>query len=400
MTHYSVEYDKAMLNGISIYLDRQNNPWLGSQKDGVYKFNGKAFEKFRPGQQNAAIAKGEVVSEPPRSCWYVFQDSKNNYWFGSDGHGVFRFDGKPGGTITQFTTKDGLSNDQIRGIQEHAPTGDILITTSGEVSKFDGQRFTTLHATVMESPEPLPENGWLLNPDDVWLPWQPMQNGPYRYDGKTLFHLKFPKSPQEDASLASGGKPNPAWSPYEVYCVYKDRKGHMWFGTANMGICRFDGKTVQWMYEDHLTNTPEGGMFGIRSIIEDQRGAFWFCNTQYRYKIEPALQGAIGQKAGKLKYTREKGMDLAGSATTDKFLYFQSIAEDNDGHLWMAPYAGGVWKYDGTNVTHFPMKESDPPNNEITMFTIYKDNHGGLWVGTHEHGPYKFNGTAFERFKS
>jgi ligand-binding sensor domain-containing protein len=334
-----------------------------------------------------AVGGGETVSDIGNSCWYVFQDKSNNYWFGTDGNGLFRFDGK---TFTRFTTKDGLAHDQIRGIQQHGPTGDILITTLGQVSRFDGKRFTTLPVTEMNSPD----LGWELNPDDVWLPWQPMQNGPYRYDGKTLYHLKFPKSPQEDAQPAAVENPKRGWSSYEVYCVYKDSRGHMWFGTANLGIYRFDGKHVDWMYEDHLTNTPEGGSFGIRSIIEDKDGAFWFCNTQFRYKIEP--HGVVGQEAGKIKYTREKGMDLKGSATTDKFIYFQSITEDNNGDLWMAPYRGGVWKYDGKNVTHYPMKEGD---QDITMFSIYKDNKGDLWVGTHEHGAYKFNGKSFEKFK-
>ncbi|MBK6838526.1 MAG: hypothetical protein IPG90_09810 [Bacteroidetes bacterium] len=31
--------------------------------------------------------------------------------------------------------------------------------------------------------------------------------------------------------------PNKAWSPYEVYYIYSDSKGTMWFGTSNFGVC-------------------------------------------------------------------------------------------------------------------------------------------------------------------
>ena len=134
-----------------------------------------------------------TVSEMSKSIWYVFQDKKDNYWFGSDGQGVYRFDGT---TITHFTTKDGLSNDRIRGIQQHK-SGDILITTLDGVSKYNGQRFVTLPVTVMDSPD----KGWVLDPDDVWLPWQPGQKGPYHYDGKTLYHLKFPKHPRRMSTM-------------------------------------------------------------------------------------------------------------------------------------------------------------------------------------------------------
>ena len=144
-----------------------------------------------------------TVSEMSKGIWYVFQDAKDNYWFGSDGQGIYRFDGT---TTTHFTTKDGLCNDRIRGIQQHK-SGDILITTLDGVSKYDGQRFVTLPVTVMDSPD----EGWVLDPDDVWLPWQTGQKGPYRYDGKTLYHLKFPKHPREDEFYAQ--HPNLPWSP-------------------------------------------------------------------------------------------------------------------------------------------------------------------------------------------
>jgi len=54
-----------------------------------------------------------------------------------------------------------------------------------------------------------------------------------------------------------------------------------------LGICRFDGKKHDWMYEAHLTELPDDAMFGIRSIIEDKDGAYWFCNTHYRYRMTP-----------------------------------------------------------------------------------------------------------------
>jgi hypothetical protein len=55
-----------------------------------------------------APGSGETVSDIGNSCWYVFQDKDNNFWFGTDGNGVCRYDGK---TVTRFTTKDGLSHD-------------------------------------------------------------------------------------------------------------------------------------------------------------------------------------------------------------------------------------------------------------------------------------------------
>ncbi len=365
------------------------------------------------GPQEPPIAKGETVAEIDKSCWIVFQDKSGNHWFGSDGAGVSRFDGK---TITRFTTRDGLAHDQVRGIQQHGPSGDILIATNAGVSKFDGKRFVTLAVSEMKPPgaaatssgpspassgssaaaptaftdAALADAGWVLRADDVWLIGG---GGPRRYDGKTLYQLKFPKSPLHDELTARLGAAK-NWTPYDVWTVYKDSKGQMWFGTAMFGICRFDGRSFDWMYEPHLTELPGGAWFGFRSIAEDRSGDFWFCSTQFRYRMQPHAAGEQGD--GRLKYTREKGIDLAGSATTDKYFHYQSITADNNRDLWMAPYGGGVWRYDGKRATHYPMKVGD---EEITMFSIYKDNRGDIWVGTHENGAYKLNGKAFERFR-
>ncbi|MBK8954295.1 MAG: hypothetical protein IPM34_01885 [Saprospiraceae bacterium] len=68
---------------------------------------------------------------------------------------------------------------------------------------------------------------------------------------------------------------------------------------------------------------------------------------------------------------------------------------DNNNNLWFVTYRNGVWKYDGTKVTHFAVQQN---SLDITLFSIYKDNNGDLWLGTHENGAFKFNGTSFEKF--
>ena len=45
----------------------------------------------------------------------IFQDSKGNYWIGSHNEGVSLYNGK---AFVYFTTNQGLSDNQIRSIQE------------------------------------------------------------------------------------------------------------------------------------------------------------------------------------------------------------------------------------------------------------------------------------------
>jgi len=227
---------------------------------------------------NSRPALGEAVADIGKSCWYVFQDKDDNYWFGTDGNGVCRYDGR---ILTRFTTRDGLVHDQIRGIQQHVPTGHILITTNGGVSMFDGERFVTLPIREVSSPGfglmagDLKSAGWVLNDTDTWLTGGA---GPRRYDGTTLHQLTFPRSPFEKELNETLGHRD-EWRPGDVWSVYKDSRGHVWFGTGEFGVCRFDGQSLDWLFERHLMQVPGGGWFGLRSIIEDRHGDFWFCNT-------------------------------------------------------------------------------------------------------------------------
>ena len=272
---------------------------------------------------------------------YVFQAKNNDYWFGSNDRGVYRYDGK---ALVNFTTKDGLVSNRIRGIQEDK-SGNIYFTTYEGISKFDGQAFTTLSVPANSAP-----TEWKKQPDDLWFVGAPDTGVVYRYDGKSLHRLELPKTKIGEEHIAKFPRskfPNVKHLPYDVYTIVKDSKGNLWFGTASAGVCRFDGKSFSWLYEKHLTDIEGGGSFGIRSILEDKEGAFWICNTRYRYRIDPKDAPDPGKEL--IKYKREKGIDQLKDLDGADHIYFMSIVEDEKGVLWMATYGSGVWRYDGDN---------------------------------------------------
>lgn len=329
--------------------------------------------------QSVSLSKGEVVSEMSKDIWVVFQAKNGDYWFGSDGEGVYRYDGK---MVVNFSTKDGLVNNRIREIQEDK-SGNIYFGTLNGFSKYDGKQFTPLI--------PRTDGEWKLHPDDLWFKGDTMTGGPYRYDGKSLYHLKFPKHYLEDRLRAEN--PNPPASMYGVYTVYKDTKGAMWFGTAAVGAYRFDGKSIHTLYEDELTNPPGGGSFGFRSIIEDKNGKFWICSTRYRFAVQV---GKIVDKKSSVNYKREKGIDLLKSQNGGNPIYYNGITRDNNRDLWMSTYGIGAWRYDGEKVVEFPVKDG---GKNVLFVTVYKDNRGDIWLGSQGSGAYRFNGKSFEKFK-
>ncbi len=326
------------------------------------------------------IANGDTVKQLGNHLWYVFQDKKNNYWFGSNGEGVFRYDGK---TIVNFTTNDGLSNDSIRQIQEDQ-FGNIFFSTLTGINKYDGKKITTL--------QPIKTKDWKLQPNDLWfnILGKKDEHGPYRYDGNNLYNLEFPKHYLHEEIYSKGI--NPFFSPYEVYCIYKDRKGAIWFGTSVFGACRYDGKSVKWMYEKDLTETPSGGGFGIRSIFEDKEGSFWFCNTWHRFVFNFDKTA----ETDRLQYQKVKGIGNPKIFGGDEYIYYQYILEDDKGNIWLTTWDKGIFKYDGLNITNYLVKDGLQNVNVVSM---YKDSRGDLWLGTPDNGVFKFNGKGFERFK-
>ncbi|MFN8863632.1 MAG: two-component regulator propeller domain-containing protein [Flavobacteriales bacterium] len=327
-------------------------------------------------KENRSIGQAEV--ELGKELWYVFQDTKNNYWFSSNGQGVYRYDGN---RVVRFTTSDGLANDTTRHIQEDGQ-GNIFISTFGGISKFDGEAFTTL--------QPVESTEWKSAPGVLWFHvLGASTSGAYRYDGTTLYHLEFPRHYLHDELYPRVA--GSFFSPYEVYTIYKDRKGAIWFGTSVFGACRFDGETVKWMYEEDLTYVPAGGTFGIRSIFEDKEGSFWLCHTGHRYRFDFEKT----RVSVRLEYKKTEGIGDERVFGGDPAIYFSHIVEDNSGNLWLTTWSQGVYKYDGQTITHYPVTDG---SDTVNLVSMYKDNHGTLWLGTAQHGVYRFNGVTFEKF--
>ncbi|XLS30542.1 two-component regulator propeller domain-containing protein [Flavobacteriaceae bacterium M23B6Z8] len=311
--------------------------------------------------------KGKPVTELGKSIMVVYQDHKNNYWFGSWETGLYKFDGE---TLINYTTEHGLPSNRIDEIKEDR-YGNLFITScypNSTITKFDGNTFTALSPTVTTD--------WKLKSNDLWFRHSYATEKVYRYDGTTLYELQLPHPPNLS-------------NPFEIYSIYKDKKGNIWFGTNPVGVCRYNGKSFDWITEEDVTEFRDEGANGVRSIAEDKHGDFWF-NTEYRYTVYDSVS-----KSNKF-YNRHKslgGLDGKTESNLDEYL---SSVRDHDNNLWFVTYRDGVWKYDGKEITQYVVQDD---SKQINIFSIYKDKYGNLWLGTHENGAYKFNGVTFEKFK-
>ncbi len=341
------------------------------------------------------VAAGEAVTELDKSITVIHQASDGAYWFGSKEQGVYRWDGT---SLVRFTTAHGLGGGHVRGIQEDG-AGNILVATDpGGVSRFDGRAF---------DPAPLADKGeWRLQDGDLWFVGCTNTGEVYRWDGTLLHRLTFPKTAAGDAHYAAFPReqyPGMKYSPYDVYTIFKDSRGHIWFGTGTLGACRYDGKTFAWVDKTDVGYGPSDS-FGMRSITEFRDGKFWFGNTKNRFGVEAEMPGGAGA-AGEgpetvaLRFTREAGTEDAAGAEEGGTV-FVSALKDKDGDLWLATLGGAVWRYDGKKMTRYLVTHEGGGGGEpVWLFSIAQDRAGGLWVGTQGGGVYKWNGEGFEPVK-
>ena len=325
----------------------------------------------------ATPATGDTVSELGHNIMTLFEDTKGNHWFGSWESGLYKFDGV---SLVHFTTRDGLPHNRVEEIQEDK-SGNIYINTSKGLCRFTDNHFATIATTSIL------EDNWQLNPNDIWFRDLEHHASVYRFDGTNLHRLQLPGMPLGDEYIRKN--PHHA-NPYSIYCIYKDSHQNMWFGTALLGACRYNGKTFDWITETDVTELHNGPANGVRSIAEDANGHFWF-NTEYLYIIDANVDKASSTTL----YKREKSIGSLDGKTEGEIKEYLSIVKDKENNLWIATYSDGIWKVDGENIEHFPITVD---GKSVTAFCVYQDKHGVIWVGSHENGAFKLEGNSFRQF--
>lgn len=330
------------------------------------------------GNVSTQNAIGDVVDKLGDNLMLVHQDSKSQWWFATWGDGLYRYDGKG---IVHFTTKHGLSHNRTDQIVEDS-AGNLYFNTMEGVSRFDGKAFYTLPLSLV------PE--WKLMPGNLWFKFPKIGGSVYRFDGRMLHALQLPRVKIGEDYVSK----NPtAPSPYDVTFVYRDKRENVWFGTAALGVCYYDGKSFHWLTSDDVNELHNGPSGGVRSIIEDHEGKFWF-NTRFRYTINQPPFAPVNSAQSEAIFQRLPGIGSLDGKPDGEHEYM-SIAQDREKNLWIATYRNGAYRYDGKTLRHYPILNG---SKDVNLFTIYCDRDGTIWVGTPEDGVYRFNGTSFERF--
>jgi ligand-binding sensor domain-containing protein len=305
----------------------------------------------------------------------ILQDSKGNYWIGSDSEGVCNYDGK---TFTYYSTDNGLCGNQVIYIREDE-TGLIWFGTSKGLCNFDGTKFTTPEKS---SPVSITTNTnydtWSVNATDVWFPGNNNQELIRVTQGKS-YHLKYPfQIPVKGNSV-----------DYGITGISKSKNGGLWIAHY-AGVNYYDGKTIQYINDSTEHFDGKSRYMHVRSMIEDSKGRLWIGNNGIGVQLKE--KDTIVHFSEKNNLV--KGKVFGAKSPEGTLMHVFAIREDSKGNIWFGDRDTGAWRFDGKEIKNFIL---DPSLNTQHIWDIYEDKSGNLLFASGDRGVYKFNGNGFDR---
>lgn len=230
--------------------------------------------------------------------------------------------------------------------------------------------------------------------------------------------------------------------------LYEDRNGVLWIGTEYAGLTRYDGRR----FETFALDGEGSGL--IRGITGDEAGRLWLLRDDRVFEWSdgrlasvasgfsgiPNIRSGVYRRSGFGGFWSESegGLTLFIRGTTTMMTRrdglpsggVHAVAEDRDGHLWVASDAGVARSQDGTLVPHDRAAECAPGRTtlafspqmtlvcrdaqanlllirldtrerislgpsplglsaDLSGAVFYEDREGNLWIGTGDRGLHR-----------
>jgi diguanylate cyclase (GGDEF)-like protein len=226
----------------SLLEDKNNDIWLGTQKNGIFRYSDNGIEKL---DDNKGLPNNRISS--------LYQDKEDSIWVGTSS-GLFRLREAP---FITLTSKQGLAGDYIRSVLAHTD-GSLWVGSSKGLNKLqDKTVHSILPATVTDINTAASSKSILslAQGKGGQVLVGTYNSGVYKVIDNTMVPFFNKKQ----------GLPS-----NEVRSLLFDSKENIWIGTAS-GLVKItkDGLISQFNKQTGLPNNF------IMALTEDSHGRIW-----------------------------------------------------------------------------------------------------------------------------
>ncbi len=299
--------------------------YYGTHGEGLSKFDYKINKRVVCFNYTNGLTKNPIQS--------IFKDRENNLWIGTDGAGVYKYSND---RIIYYTTTNGLPENYINAVaQDKLDNYWIALRSNG---------LTRLNSSGMTYYRFAPNTRNCIPDNDITciLPLN---------DGSVLFGTKegLTKFENNVFNLVQ----SQIFSKNYILSLYQDSRKTIWIGTT-VGVFKIiDGNIIA---VDEINKLKDSNYeFAIYSITEDKAGNIWIGTANELIKLE--------QKNVTI-YNEENGF-ISGNVL--------AATKDSKGKLWFGT-SSGLFHYDGKVFTKISQNNGLSSNNVLALQIDNKNN--------------------------
>ncbi len=377
----------------TLFMDNHGTIWIGSDK-GLFQYqsNKKQLQRFYDDVSFVRVIK---------------QDSKGNFWIGTDNAGLYKISNTPGSTVSLHLSKESGSfvSNRISGIIEDEPGRFFVLVRDGGLYRFtEKDKRLTFYPYDLHNPNGINSTALITSlKSSQNIIWIGTYNSGVNYLDKTqkqfmLYRVNFKSNgllnnniralaedsqgyiwigTKEGGGLSRFDKEKGTFKNYAkskeenklkddyIFSIAAMDKKHLLVGTFREGLAIFNKEKETFSYYTHRSGDP-GSLSDNRvyTIFKDTKNTIWIGNYYHLQIFNPV--------GGSFK-------------TIDNVKRPRCICEEGDNNIWVGTKDNGIYlvNSEGGLIKHILNSNSD--TNSISSNDIYalvKDNSNNLWIGT------------------
>ncbi len=366
--HFDRRHGLSIDRIATLYVDYENNLWIGTWGGGVCKLFGTFIENYTP--RNGL---------PAAAVYSLLSDSRHRSWIGTNGGGLAVVTGD---SLIIRDTRSGLPNNVVHAL-EREPSGAIWVGTHGGAVRLPSENFLTRPQTwkIFTKANGFPANRindiYCAPSGEVWFATG--NAGAVYYAGGKFAALNVDNGlPSNTVNSIHQDRQGRLWiatieglllrhgntqkvfrrqdglPAEDVYCIFEDESGRLWFGTRRGGVALYEqDKFYVFNSADGLSDDV------VYFITEDRHQRLWFGTnagvdcfeaaalSEFMRRQNSGGTNERGQQDGAPPPRREKMAPLlslnAVHGLADNECNTRAALCDSDGNLWFGT-AGGATK--------------------------------------------------------